>query len=197
MCSLHDSYSSSEVTHVSFVPLQSGSATERDSLLDRPEPSNWLTSFPPEATLSFAWDGEDPLHVSERIPQSGIAVIGTFHDLVDSRAAMRTLTRTIKSSRVAAFVLTGHPDVVGDSFRREIAYARQVGGASEVFVPSRELAVLLGTYIPRDGGRNRLCNGLILVMDGAIVWHAIADAKRPDTSHNLDGLTAALAPYLS
>lgn len=167
----------------------------RDPLLERPEPSHRLDSFRPDATLSFAADGAHSLHVGERIPEDGIAVLGIFHDLVDGRDVMKALTRRIRNDRVSVFVIAGRPDIVSESFLRDVSYAQKVGGAPDVFAPSRELAVLLGVNIPRDGGRNRLRNGFLLVVDGAIVWRAIADAARPDTAHDTDGLTEAIAHY--
>ena len=188
---------------MSFVPpLQSGPAEAQDSPLDIPGPSNRLTVFPPEATLAFAFDGGDPCHVSERVPSDGIAVLASFHCLVDDRAAMRELTREIAGPNVAVRVLAGRPGTAGDDFRQYVLYARQIGGASEGFSPSRELAILLGLDIPRDA-RNRLRNGLLLVANGAIVWKSVSDLRRPDAMpgydprapkpFDLDGLRAEIA----
>lgn len=157
--------------------------------------ANELANFPPEATLSPLMDPENDVHVSERIPGDGIVVLGMFYDLVDSRP-MQALTRDIASDRVTCLVVVGRPrSVSSDTFRNKMSYAKQVGGARDILSPSRDLATLLDASVPRDPDYNRLRNGLVLIVDGAIVWRSVAKAETPDAPHDISGLVAAIAHY--
>lgn len=182
---------------MSFAPSpEPGSSDDRTTHPhDHPGHANALANFPPEATLSPLLDPEKAAHVGGRIPDEGIVVIATFYDLVDS-VPMKALTRDIANDRVTCLMVVGRPRFTnGDTFLSKISYAKQVGGAKDILSPSPELATLLGARVPRDPDYNRLCNGLLLVVDGAIVWRDVAKADHPDTAHNLSGLTAAIAHH--
>lgn len=180
---------------MSVSPLPSAVQGEGPSLLDSPKPSNQLITFPPEATLKRIASSEAEVHVSEVVSGDGIHVIATFRDLVDHRVAMQTLTGKIANANIAVHILAGEPRSYADAFRSYVHYALRIGGAKNILTPSRDLATLLDVHTARDP-ENRLRNGLLLVVDGSIVWKSVASALRPnDMTHDLDGLKTAIAHH--
>lgn len=182
---------------MSTAPLPLAVQGEDSLRVEHSGPSNELINFPPSATLKRCASVQDGMHVSEVVTGDGIHVIATFQDLVEYRVAMQALTGRIASTKVHVHVLTGEPASFGESFRSYLTYAKKVGGAKNVLSPSHDLARLLDVHTDgRHDFRNLLRNGLLLVVDGVIVWKRVASpTRRDELSHDLDGLKAAIAHY--
>lgn len=176
---------------MSFAPpLQSGPADEQDLLLGRHEPSNRLDTFPPTATVTLALDANVPIHVGELVDEDGTAIVVAVNDLINDVNGVKDAIAAAHAHQAGkVIVLAARPANVGDYFRNSVAWAKQVGRASDIHVPSHELAVLLGI----EGARGMLRNAYLVITNGAIVWSSAVNAKRHDARHDASGLESALA----
>lgn len=173
---------------MSFAPpsVQSDPADEQDLPAGRREPSNRLATFPPTATVTLALDASSPVHVGELVGESGTAIVVAVNDLIDDVRGVKTAVAAGHDHRVGkVIVLAARPASIGEYFRNSVDWLKQVGGASDVHVPSHELAVLLGV----EAARGTLRNAYLVVVNGAIVWSSAVTGKR----HDAAGLETALA----
>lgn len=143
------------------------------------ETSRHLHSFPPEARAQIGAQGTLK-HVSELLPDTGVCVLVTVHDLVEDVDGIRRVSDKVGSQRT--FVVAKSRPSYAESFCVQLDWARRIGHASDVLLSSHELTALLGSEAAHD----TLRNGIVIVRDGEIVWSWMSDHRRPNSPHAVD-----------
>lgn len=150
--------------------------------------STWLSNLPPTATLEIV--DQEPAHVSDVVPDSGLAAILVVGDIVDD---VDTIKRFMVGFSTLAQVLVAStkPEIVGSTYRTYTDFAKKIGKTDAIHLMSRELVLLLGV----EGGRRTATNAIILVHDGALVWTNRSDPRVNAGALDFHGLNAAIERY--
>ena len=147
-----------------------------------------LSTLPPEATLRDAQvPNGPPVHIADVLRDTVVVISADdFTDRATQMQAAKQIAACLGASTVA---LTHHRVNEGQFFRDIAMYAKMVGGASAVYVPSPALV----TYLDLRCSDDRICNDILIVKNGTVIWSSTSDSRRPRTPHDINGFKNAIA----